>query len=60
MNNTTNIKKIIKENTTIYTNCLIEQFKKIEKIPENKINIADCNLTISDLIKLKNVVIENK
>ncbi len=56
----TNIKKIIKENTGIYTNCLIEQFKKIKKIPENKINVADCNLKISDLIKLNNIVIENK
>lgn len=58
--NTTNIKKIIKENTGIYTNCLIEQFKKIETIPEKKINIANCNLTISDLIKIKNIGIENK
>ena len=56
----TNIKKIIKENTTIYTNCLIEQFKKIEKIPENKINVSNCSLTISDLFKLNDVVIENK
>lgn len=51
----TNIKKIIKENTGIYTNTIINSFRYSKLIKENKINVRNKNITLSDLIKSNKV-----
>ena len=55
MKTTTNIKKIIKENTEIYTNTIINKFRYSQLIKEKKINVKDKNITLKDLIKSNKV-----
>lgn len=60
---TTNIKKIIKEDTIIYCNSIINKFRYSKLIKENKVNVAISNLTLKQLIdqNQNNIIgIENK
>ena len=52
---TTNIKKIIKGNTGIYTNTIINTFRYSKLIKEKKINVKDKNITLNDLINSNKV-----
>ena len=51
----TNIKKIIKGNTEIYTNTIINKFRYSKLIKENKINVMNKDITLSDLVKSNKV-----
>ena len=52
---TTNIKKIIKGNTEIYTNTIINKFRYSKLIKENKLNVRNKNITLKDLINSNKV-----
>lgn len=52
---TTNIKKIIKGNTEIYTNTIINKFRYSKIIKENKLNVRNKDITLNDLIKSNKV-----
>ena len=56
-----NINKIIKGNTSIYTNTTINKFRYSKLIKETKLNVANKNIKLIDLIKSNNVYgLENK
>ena len=52
---TTNIKKIIKGNTSIYTNTIINGFRYSKLIKENKVNVRNKNITLQDLVNSNKV-----
>jgi len=54
-NMTTNIKKIIKEDTGIYTNTIINKFRYSKLIKEQKLNVRNKNITLKDLINSNKV-----
>ena len=51
----TNIKKIIKGNTNIYTNTIINKFRYSKLIKENKINVRNKDITLNDLVNSNKV-----
>jgi len=58
---TTNIKKIIKEDTGIYTNTVINKFRYSKLIKEEVLNVSTSSVTLKDLIKSNKVYgLENK
>jgi hypothetical protein len=52
---TTNIKKIIKENTNIYTNTIVNKFRYSQLIKENKLNVRNKDITLQELINSNKV-----
>lgn len=52
---TTNIKKIIKGNTNIYANTIINKFRYSKLIKENKINVRNKDITLNDLVNSNKV-----
>ena len=51
----TNIKKIIKEDTGIYTNTIINKFRYSKLIKEQKLNVRNKDITLQELINSNKV-----